>query len=365
VRVELKRVTVRDVVHGFKDADEGGVVGLDGKLDIRPPYQREFVYNDKQRAAVIDTVMKGFPLSAIYWAVNSEESFEIIDGQQRTLSICQYVNDDFSVEGMLFSNLPSDKKEEVLNYELMVYFCEGGDSDKLEWFKTVNISGMKLTDQELRNAVYSGPWVTAAKARFSKTGCTAHRIGSVYLTGSAIRQDYLETAIRWISDDNIEAYMAKHQGEQNAGALWRYFQSVVTWVEDTFPVKYNKGRTKFMKGVEWGYLYNAFKDNTYDTDALEVEIARLILDDDVTAKRGMYSYVLTGDERYLSIRAFTPAMKIAVYEKQKKKCSMCKKKFIIEDMEADHITPWSEGGKTISANCQVLCKSCNRRKSNK
>ncbi|RLD61169.1 MAG: HNH endonuclease [Bacteroidetes bacterium] len=365
MKIELQEITVRDLTKDFEDNSEAGVIGYGGKLDIRPPYQREFIYKDKQRDAVINTITKEFPLNVMYWAVREDGNFEIIDGQQRTISVCQYVNNDFSISGLAFHNLPKDKQEQILNYKLMVYFCEGTDSEKLEWFKTINIAGEKLTDQELRNAVYSGSWVTDAKKYFSKTGCVAYQIGSDYLNGSPIRQDYLETAIKWISDGKIEDYMSKHQHDPNASALWRYFQDVITWVEATFPKKYNKKRKKFMKGIDWGTLYNQFKDKTYDTEKLEEEIAKLILDDDVTNKKGIYPYVLTKKEKYLSIRAFTDATKIKVYEKQKGICVKCKKHFEITEMEADHITPWHEGGKTIEENCQMLCKDCNRKKSGK
>ncbi len=360
MKIELKKITVRELTDGFEDNAEAGVVGYGGKLDIRPPYQREFIYNDKQRNAVIHTITKEFPLNVMYWAVREDGNFEIIDGQQRTISICQYVNGDFSVNGLAFHNLTNDKQEQILNYELTVYFCSGTDSEKLEWFKTINIAGERLTDQELRNAVYSGSWVTDAKKYFSKTGCVAYQIGSDYLNGSPIRQDYLETAIKWISDSNIEEYMSEHQHDQNASALWRYFQDVITWVETTFTKK-----RRFMKGVGWGALYNKYKDEQYNTKEIEEEVAKLILDDDVTKKSGIYPYILTRNEKYLSIRAFTPAIKQKVYEKQKGICVKCKEHFELEEMEADHITPWHEGGKTIEENCQMLCKECNRRKSGK
>src|SRR3989344_389944 len=358
MKIELKKITVRELVDGFKDNNEAGVVGYGGKLDIRPPYQREFIYKDKQRDAVIDTIKKEFPLNVMYWAVREDGNFEIIDGQQRTVSVCQYFNGDFSISGLAFHNLPNDKKEQILDYKLMVYFCSGTDSEKLEWFKTINIAGERLTDQELRNAVYSGAWVTDAKRYFSKNGCAAYGIGSDYLNGSPIRQDYLETAIKWISYEDIEKYMSKHQHDQNASALWRYFQDVITWVNGTFTNK-----RKFMKGVEWGALYNDYKDGQFNTKKIEEETAKLILDDDVKKKSGIYPYILTRDEKHLSIRAFSDAERQKVYEIQKGICVKCKKHFDIEGMEADHITPWHEGGKTIEENCQMLCKECNRRKS--
>ncbi len=364
MKIQLKEITIRELVKDFEDNAEAGVVGYGGKLDIRPPYQREFIYNDKQRDAVIDTVTKEFPLNVMYWAVCEDGNFEIIDGQQRTISICQYVNGDFSVDfsgnALAFHNLTKDQQEQILNYKLTVYQCSGTDSEKLEWFKTINIAGEKLTDQELRNAVYSGSWVTDAKKYFSKNGCVAYQIGSDYLNGVPIRQDYLETVIKWISGDKIEKYMSEHQHDQNAAALWRYFQDVMTWVETTFTKK-----RRFMKGVNWGELYNAYKDEKFDTEKIEEEVAQLILDDDVTKKSGIYPYVLTRDEKYLSIRAFSDAIKQKVYEKQKGVCVKCNDEFELEEMEADHITPWHEGGKTAEENCQMLCKECNRRKSGK
>jgi len=360
MNIELKEITIRELANGYQDNAEDGVVGFGGKLDIRPPYQREFIYKDKQRDAVINTVTKKFPLNVMYWAVREDGTFEVIDGQQRTISICQFLIGDFMFENRYFGNLKKDEQEQILDYPLMVYVCSGTESEKLEWFRTINIAGEKLTDQELRNAVYCGSWVADAKRYFSKNGCVAFQIGSDYLNGSAIRQEYLETAIDWISEGNIESYMAAHQHDQNASALWLYFQSVITWAKTTFIKK-----RKFMKGVDWGFLYNKYKDQVFDTKAIEEETAKLIADDDVTKKSGIYPYILTRDERYLSIRAFTDTMKQKVYERQNGICVKCENKFDIAEMEADHITPWRDGGKTIEENCQMLCKDCNRRKSGK
>ena len=199
MKIELKEITVRELTNGYQDNEENGVVGFGGKLDIRPPYQREFIYKDKQRDAVINTVTKNFPLNVMYWAVREDGTYEVIDGQQRTISLCQYKIGDFAYLFKYFHNLKDDEKEQILNYKLMVYVCSGTESEKLEWFKTINIAGEKLTDQELRNAVYTGPWIADAKRYFSKNGCVAYNLGSDYLIGSAIRQEYLDTAIKWIS----------------------------------------------------------------------------------------------------------------------------------------------------------------------
>ncbi len=360
MNIELKEITIRELAKDYQDNDDQGVVGYGGKLDIRPPYQREFIYKDKQRDAVIATLTQAYPLNVMYWAVREDGNFEVIDGQQRTISVCQYVNGDFAYMFRYFHNLQPDEQEQILDYKLMIYLCSGTDSEKLEWFKTINIAGEELTEQELRNAVYAGAWVSDAKRYFSKIGCAAYGIGKDYLKGSVERQDYLETAIKWISSGNIEVYMSKHQHDSNASALWIDFQDTITWVSVTF-TKYRPA----MKGVDWGSLYKTYKAENYDTKIIEEETNRLILDDDVTKNSGIYPYILTRNEKYLSIRTFTDAIRQQVYEKQKGICVVCSKHFEISAMEADHITPWHEGGKTITENCQMLCKDDNRRKSGK
>jgi hypothetical protein len=341
MNITLKEISVRDLTNGFEDNNDDGVIGYGGALDIRPPYQREFIYKDKQREAVIDTINKNYPLNVMYWAVN-EGGFEVIDGQQRTISICQYINGDFAYMFRYFHNLQKDEQERILNYKLMIYLCEGTDSEKLEWFRTINIAGEKLTEQELRNAVYSGAWVSDAKRHFSKNNCAAYGLGSNYMNGTPIRQDYLETTIDWISKGNIEVYMSNHQNEANANELWLYFQSVINWVKTIFP-KYRKE----MKGINWGFLYNEYKDQKFDSKKLEEQIVLLMIDDDITNKKGIYEYVLSGKEKHLNIRAFTDNQKRESYERQKGICVVCKEHFEINEMEADHITPWHEGGKTI------------------
>lgn len=360
MKIELKELTVRELTNGYQDNHEQGVVGYGGKLDIRPPYQREFIYKDKQREAVIHTLTKDFPLNVMYWAVGENGDYEVIDGQQRTISVSQFVEGDFAFNDRYFHNLQKNEQDQILDYKLMVYLCSGTDSEKLEWFRTINIAGEKLTDQELRNAVYSGSWVSDVKRYFSKNSCPAYGIGSDYLDGSPIRQDYLETTIKWISNDSIERYMAEHQHEKNANELWLYFQSLINWTKAAFP-----NYRKEMKGIQWGFLYNEFKDQKIDSKKLEEEIARLMLDEDVTNKKGIYTYVLTRKERWLSIRNFSNNQKREAYERQKGACVECKKNFEISEMEADHITPWHGGGKTSAENCQMLCRDDNRRKSGK
>jgi hypothetical protein len=372
MKIELKKVTVRDVAKNYRDNDEEGVVGYDGQLNIRPKYQREFVYDAKHRDAVIQTIRKDFPLNVMYWAVNEDGTFEVLDGQQRTISFCQYVAGDYSIvidgHPMAFHNLTQPQKDQILDYELMVYACEGNDQDKLDWFRTVNISGVELTDQELRNAVYTGPWLSHAKSIFSKTNGAAYGLASKYVTGSPIRQELLEKALKWKSGGKVDQYMSAHQHDPNANELWTYFQNVIWWVQQTFTTYRNE-----MKGLDWGPLYDQFKDQQFDTAELEGRVNKLMQDPDVTRRRGIYAYLLTGDEKHLSIRQFDDNQRRAAYERQKGKCyngDRCRTPgnsdgemiFEITKMEADHINPWSKGGQTSSENCQMLCIPCNRQK---
>ena len=370
MKVKHVKIKIKDLANRYKNDEETGqVIGYGDKLNIRPPYQREFVYNDDQRNEVIYTVMKNFPLNIMYWAKTEDDSFEVLDGQQRTLSICQYVNGDFSIlkDGLpfCFHSLTEYEKRCILNYELDVYQCEGNDKEKLDWFKVVNISGEKLTDQELRNVVYTGQWLVESKRKFSARNCEAYKLVKDYIKVSPIRQEYLETILKWISDRNeceIEDYMSAHQHDENCDELWEYFNSVIEWVKLTFPLY-----RKEMKSVNWGSLFNKFYQNSYDSNELENKVESLMLDDDVTNKIGIYDYVLSGNERSLSLRKFTEGMKRQVYEKQKGKCPKCineglSNSFDINEMESDHLVPWCKGGKTTLNNCQLLCKKHNRLK---
>ena len=363
MKIELHEIPIREVANGYKDSQESGVVGYGGLLDIRPAYQREFIYKDDKRNAVIDTVRKNFPLNVMYWVKTKQGTYEVLDGQQRTISNCQYIHKDYSIDYQYFHNLTKDEQEQILNYPLMIYICEGTDKEQLEWFRVINIAGEKLTDQELRNAVYTGEWLTDAKRYFSKTSCPAYQIANKHLNGVANRQDYLQTALRWIAHRDgkiIEEYMSEHQHDSNANELWLYFKSVIDWVMILFPYY-----RKEMKGIEWGYLYNKYHTNSYDSKVFEKRILELIDDDDVGSIRGIYEYLFDGEEKHLSLRQFDEKTKRKVYEKQQGICAACGKHFEIEEMEADHIDPWHEGGKTVIENCQMLCKPCNRRKSGK
>lgn len=363
MKSDLRQYTVEEVTRGYKDSQEEGVVAFDGRLDVRPAYQREFVYKDKQRDAVITSVINKLPLNLMYWAETGVGTYGVLDGQQRTISICQYVSGDFSLDARYFHNLTKEEQRQILDYRLLVCVCQGTDKELLDWFRMVNIAGVVLTAQELRNAIYTGPWLSDAKLKFSKTNCPAYLLaddGGALLTGTPLQQDYLEAALEWISGGEIEDYMAKHQQEKVADELWDYFQAVIAWVRNTFPTYRSE-----MKKVGWGYLYNDFGQEELDVAALEADVKRMMMDEDVQKKAGIYPYLLTGDERLLNLRAFSDAQKVAAYERQDGICSKCGKHFGREEMEADHIKPWHEGGKTVPENCQMLCKHDNRTKSGK
>ena len=365
MNIDRRIITIGELIKGYKDSGDEGIVGYDGKLNIRPPYQREFIYKPKERDEVIRTVLKGFPVNVMYWAKSGEDSYELMDGQQRTISICKYVAErSFSVDYQAFHNQPEDKKQDILDYELDIYVCDGKPSEVLDWFRVINIACKTLTDQELRNVSYTGSWLSDAKRHFSKPTCPAYNMAGKYMSGSPLRQDYLETALKWIVNreklEAIEEYMGQHQTDDNANQLWLYFRKVIEWVEALFPTYRSE-----MKGLDWGLLYNKYKDVELDPAKLEKEISTLMMDDDVTNTKGIYYYLFDHDEKHLNIRAFTPAMKRSAYERQKGVCVKCKGKFDLKEMEADHITPWSQGGKTNKENCQMLCRDCNRRKSDK
>lgn len=362
MKYELQEIPVSELTEGYKDNAEEGCFGYGGKLNIRPPYQREFIYTGKKREAVIDSVQRGLPIGVMYWVKKSDGTFELLDGQQRTISICQYVTGVFSINHFGFKNLTAADKEQILNYKLAVFICEGTDKETLDWFKVINTPGTELNAQELRNAILPGTWLNDAKKYFSKNNCSVLQMKyNQYLDGSAIRQDFLETALKWISAKNkisIEDYMAQNQDAPNCNELWLYFKKVMDWVKATFP-----NYRKEMKKVEWGFLYNRYSEKNYDTEKLEAKIVSMLEDEDITNSRGIYEYLFDKNERHLSIRKFSDKIKRAVYERQGKVCAKCGKHFPLDKMHADHITPWSKGGRTVESNCQVLCETCNRIKS--
>ena len=365
MEIKLKEITVRDIANGYVDNQEEGVFGYEGKLNIRPPYQREYVYKDDKRNAVIDTIVNDYPLNVMYWAKNDDGTYEVLDGQQRTISFCEYVDSKFSINEKYFHNLTETEKEKILNYKLMVYICEGNDKERLDWFRTINIAGEKLTDQELLNINYTGPWLSHAKKLFSKTGCNAIKIQDKFLlvNGSSIRQEVLETALSWITGgkDKIAQYMAENQHKDNAYELWTHFNNVVNWVKMIFP-----NYRKEMKGIDWGKLYTEYKDEIYNIEEVEKQISELMSDEEVTSKKGVYEYVLSRGkkERLLSVRAFSEKDKRTVYERQEGRCSKCGEKKDINEMHGDHIVEWSKGGRTVVENLQMVCHKCHKELTN-
>lgn len=375
MKIEMIKVPVRDLIAGYEeDVATGRVTAWGGKLDVRPEYQREYVYGVGQRDAVINTVLNGFPLNIMYFVDRKDGTYEVLDGQQRIISLCRYANNDYSVlvpsrvgasDAVNYPNLFDEQRERFLDYELQVYQCEGSDKEKLEWFQIINIAGEKLELQEIRNAIYHGSWLTNAKSVFSRRGCAAYKYYGKYLAGDCIRQKYLETAFSWAADaeglsgdDAIVAYMQKHRDDANADELWKYFENVFSWVERVFG-PYDKA----MKGIKWGMLYNVYRHDNFDADEITARIAELMEDREVQRKRGIYEYLLSGEEKHLNLRQFDEDEKRTMYARQNGRCNLCGKPFELSEMHGDHIEAWSKGGKTTIDNGQMLCASCNLSKS--
>ena len=297
MKIEPKQIKVREVFDSYDDNGDDGVFAYGGRLAIRPPYQREFVYDNAQAEAVIQTVLKGFPLNVMYWVKVGSEQYEVLDGQQRTLSVMQYLKHQFpiTIDGNKYywDALPDDRYNAIMNYEFMVYICEGNESEKLEWFKVVNIAGEKLTEQELRNSVYTGAWLSDAKRYFSKRNCAAKGLSDKYITGDPNRQELLEKALKGICEaqglKDITEYMAAHKSDSDADELWQYFQDVIHWVQKIFPQYYPD-----MKGLDWCHLYNTYHKNTYNTAAIKSEVKRLHEDEDVQKPKGFTSFCFAG-----------------------------------------------------------------------
>ena len=378
--------TVGEMVEGFvySELEAKGLFGLAGKLVIQPEYQRNYIYNDgKKDVAVIDSLLKGYPLGLLYF-VDNDGQLEVLDGQQRITSFGRFVTGRFAVKvdgtEQTFSSLPPDKQKKILDSQLLVYVCKGTESEIKEWFKTINIAGIPLSAQELRNAIYSGPFVTAAKATFSNSQDARQNKWGTYVKGDPKRQHVLEEALSWIADsdgDTIDGYMAKHRQNTTCRALETYFSSVIDWIDATFISTDGP-----LRGLEWGRLYETFHSNPYDPAAVDAEVKSLLEDDYVTNKRGVYEYVLGGktDHKLINVRVFDDQLKRRKYKTQteeakaegKSNCSVCAsvnnanqtKIWDLKQMEADHVTAWSKGGETTLDNCEMLCKPHNAAKGN-
>ena len=376
MKINMVKVPVKELIQNYSEDDQTSRVrAWGGKLDVRPEYQREYVYSDDKRDAVINTILKGFPLNIMYFVDRKDGTYEVLDGQQRIISICRYAMNQFSVKipsasgGFNTVNRPNlfdEDAKKFEDYELQVYICEGTDKEKLEWFQIINIAGEELETQEIRNAIYHSAWLTDAKSLFSRRNCVVNKKYGKYLSGDYIRQKFLETAFTWHADyegitgkDAVVDYMQQHRQDKNADELWRYFESVFDWVESTFG-KYDKT----MKGVKWGLLYNQHKDDKLDVGDIQKRIPELMADKEVQKKSGIYEYLLTGEEKVLSLRTFDEDEKLTMYHRQGGKCAICGKPFDIKDMHGDHVKPWSKGGRTTIDNGQMLCVTCNLAKSN-
>ena len=360
-------ITVAKVIDGFVDHGDGGVLGYSGRLDIRPPFQREMVYSKKEQQAVVESAIKGYPLNVMYWSQHEDGRLEVLDGQQRTLSLARFFAGEFevTVNGVMYleDTLPDETREALLEYPLTVYICTGDADEKLEWFRVINIAGKVLTAQEVRNAMFAGTWAEDAKRYFCRPNGPAVNQASGYINADPLRQGYLEVALSWLcgskKDEELTRYMREHQHEK-ATELQHHFGLVVNWVKSTFQTY-----RPYMKGINWGALYRQHGSKMQDANELERRIQELEANDEVTNHKGIHAYVLSGDERHLSLRKFSKAMKARVLAKQEYRCAhpKCKKENLSTDqVEADHIKAWHAGGRTVEKNCQVLCKEHNRAK---
>jgi hypothetical protein len=365
------KLTVADIWNGYEDKGWDGVVGYGGRLDIRPIYQREFIYvKPEDRRAVLETIFDDCPLNLMYWVKRADGNYELLDGQQRTLSIMKFLDhQDYWEENgaKYYADTPAfaTKRKKILDYKLDIAVIEDATKDEiLKLFNRINIKGKELNDQERLNAIYTGVWLTDAKRYFSRRGEGADgpRSGQ-YLNGAVERQDHLATALDWISNGDVAGYMAAHARDADAGELVDYFGRVIDWAEATFP-DYNPE----MKKVAWGELYNKNKDRRLDADALREKVSALMKDGEIDNKKYIYEFVLienptVGDDRKLSKRAFSDADKMTAWERQGHRCAICGKELPIEKMEGDHKIPWSKGGRTALDNLEMLCGRCNLAKS--
>ncbi|MGI6757762.1 MAG: HNH endonuclease family protein [Bacteroidaceae bacterium] len=381
-------ITVKDICEGFvySKLEGKGLFGLSGKLTIQPEYQRNYIYasdNGKREIAVIDSVLKGYPIGLIYFNKVDNDKFEVLDGQQRITSLGRFVTGKFAIldengHPQYFSGLAANRREEILKTKLLIYECEGTETEIKEWFKTINIVGVPLNDQELLNAVYSGPFVTLAKEEFSNSQNANIQKWSAYIKGTANRQDFLECALDWVSKGNIGEYMSEHRQDTNINELKNYFNSVIDWVSGVF-----MDVEKEMCGLEWGRLFETYRNQPYNPQKVSEQVHQLYADPYVKSRKGVFEYILGGltDTKLLDVRVFDDATKRTVYEKQTSEaeknntsnCPLCAlghdanktRIWSLKDMDADHVTAWSKGGATNKANCEMLCKTHNRAKGNR
>ena len=381
-------ISVREICDGFvySELEGKGLFGLSGKLTIQPEYQRNYIYaseGGKREVAVIESILKGYPIGLIYFNKVNDNNSEVLDGQQRITSIGRFVTNKFAIKDengneQLFGGFALDKKNKILNTKLLIYECEGTESEIKEWFRTINIAGVPLNNQELLNAVYSGPFVTLGKEEFSNSKNSNIQKWSAYISGSANRQDFLERALQWVSKDNVSEYMSRHRFDTNITELKDYFTSVIDWVSTVFIDVESE-----MKGLEWGRLYETYRKKPYNSKTVSDEVKKLYGDPYVKNRRGIFEYILGGstDTKLLEVRVFDDATKKSVYtiqtaEAEKKEISNCPlcalghdsnktKIWKLAEMDADHVTAWSKGGATDIKNCEMLCKTHNRAKGNK
>lgn len=379
-------ITVADICEGFiyNELEGKGLFGLSGTLTIQPEYQRNYIYADGKRdVAVIESILKGYPLGLIYFNRVNKDSVEVLDGQQRITSFGRFVTNKFAIKdenGMeqYFGGIAADKQKKILETKLLIYECEGTESEIKEWFRTINIAGVPLNNQELLNAVYSGPFVTLGKEEFSNSQNANIQKWSAYISGSANRQDFLERALEWVSKDNVGDYMSRHRFDGNITELKNYFTSVIDWVSTVFTDVESE-----MKGLEWGRLYETYRKQPYNSKTVSEQVKKLYADPYVKNRKGIFEYILGGstDTKLLEVRVFDEATKKSKYAIQTTEaetkgisnCSFCAighdsnktKIWKLAEMDADHVTAWSKGGTTDTKNCEMLCKSHNRAKGNK
>lgn len=380
-------ITIENICEGFiyNEHDNKGLFGLGGKLTIQPEYQRNYIYADgKKDVAVIESILKNYPLGLIYFNRASNGQLEVLDGQQRITSFGRFVNNKFAIKdenGMeqYFGGISSDKQRKILESKLLIYVCEGTESEIKEWFKIINTQGVPLNNQELLNAVYSGPFVTLAKAEFSNSKSANIQKWKAYIDGkNANRQEFLERALEWVSKGNVSDYMSRHRHDTNITELKGYFTSVIDWVSTLFT-----DVESAMCGLDWGRLYETYRQTPYDPQSVSKKVRELYSDPYVNNKKGVFEYILGGcqDTKLLNVRVFDEAIKRSVYALQTTKakstgtsnCEHCaigpeankSKIWPQSEMEADHVSAWSKGGATDKSNCQMLCITHNRAKGNK